>query len=351
MNDVPIQIIVDMLRNDADSLARYLLPGGSYQIGSNEWKCRGTNSPTGEAISVHVGQGDKRGVVGFWNNTPPGGDLLDLIQLVQGTTKGMAVLWAKEWLGINDEHATRLNLKQRKQEQKAWNRQNDERKIADRERRLQNASTIWKDSKPLHGVACTYLSSRGIDPSVADGEIRSHAGLPHPEGGTFPALVARVKNLAGRGVGVWRVFVKPDGSGKAPVETPRLGLGSTKGGAVQIGGVWSEIGVAEGIETALACRQIIAEMLNRTVPVWAALSTSGMRAIELPPGAMFVRIFADADPIKFRNGQITPSPGIEAAEELMERLRNEGRTVTIESPPSGMDWLDVLKSQQVRKAA
>jgi hypothetical protein len=61
-----------------------------------------------------------------------------------------------------------------------------------------------------------------------------------------------------------------------------MGLGVARGGAVRIGGVGHTIGIAEGIETALAVRQLVNEQTGITFPVWAALSANGMQSVEIP---------------------------------------------------------------------
>jgi hypothetical protein len=118
------------------------------------------------------------------------------------------------------------------------------------------------------------------------------------------------------------------------------------GGAVRIGGTWPAIGVAEGLETALACRQLVFEATGHKLPVWSALSTSGMRGLELPAVVTSVRIFADGDPIKFRAGKIQESPGISAAHALAARCEAAGISSTMEISPGGLDWLDALNVQQ-----
>lgn len=337
------------LRGDADSIARHLLPAGSYVAGG-EWRCSGTNSPTGSPISVHVGPGQKQGVCGFWNETPAGGDLLDLYQLVNGCGPKQAIDWAKEWLGLEEAPATKNNLTNRKRSEiAAKKKERDQYDVESRAKRAASASTIWKASGKLEDQGATYLQSRGIDPSYAGQEVRFHRSLPHPSGNVFPALVARVSDVRGHGAGVWRIYVKPTGEDKAPVENPKLGLGSCLGGAVRIGGVWTEIGVAEGVETALACRQMIHKTTGRLIPVWSALSSSGLSGLILPPEVTRVMVFADNDPIKFRHGHIKLSAGMTAAESLVARLKEEGRMAQIEAPPVGMDWLDVLNSAQKRK--
>lgn len=352
ISDLSVGDLSELLRADADAIARSLLPAGRYEMGSTEWRCTGTNSPTGTTICVHVGSGDKQGICGFWNETPNGGDLIDLYQLIHGCSAREAVEWAKEWLGLDAAPATRLNMSHRRRREIETGRKeraaNQAQSVA---RRTASASQIWKQSIPLQGLGAVYLSSRGIDPKYAGTELRYHSSLSYPAGGVFPAVVARVSNIDGRGVGIWRIYLKPTGEGKAPVDNPKLGLGECLGGAVRIGNLWTEIGIAEGVETALACRHFIHKTTNTMMPVWAALSTSGMKAITLPPEVRSVRIFADNDPIKFRSGKIVPSSGLSAAKELATRLKAAGLVVRIQEPPSGLDWLDVLNSVQNGKLA
>src|SRR5262249_15245383 len=139
---------------------------------------------------------------------------------------------------------------------------------------------IWNDSVPLTQdcLAAAYLRSRSIDLKYVTGDqIRFHSSLRHPDGVEFPALVARVQNVNGAGCGIWRIFLSKSGD-KARVSSPKMGLGQAKGGAVRIGipGAWDEIALTEGIETALAVRQMIHMESRRLLPVWACLSTSGM---------------------------------------------------------------------------
>lgn len=335
-----------MLRQDAAILARQLLPEGSIQGG--EWKCSASNSPTGSPISVCIA-GKKKGLCGFWDSEK-GGDMLDLIETVEGLTKKGAVDWAKVWLGIDGGvPATRQNLqaKRVKAQQSIQRREVDS---AEQERRnIAYAQKIWKETVPLSGAAASYLRHRGLDPTFAE-DLRLATSLKHPEGGNFPALVGRVQDVAGKGIGVWRIFVKINGDGKAPVDNPKMGLGKFIGGAVRIGGVDTEIGIAEGFETAIACRQLVSLLVGKRMPVWATLSAAGMAALELPEQISAVRVYADADTEKMRGGIIRPSPGLKAANELADKYRQRGVRVIIERPPTDMDWLDVLNSKVIRAA-
>ncbi len=64
---------------------------------------------------------------------------------------------------------------------------------------------------------------------------------------------------------------------------------------------------------------------------WAALSTSGLRALDLPEQAREVIVLADGD-----------DPGETAAREAALRWKREGRSVRIARPPRGLDFNDVL---------
>lgn len=258
--------------------------------------------------------------------------MLDLIETVNGSSKAEAVEFAKAWLGGD---YTKVSEKQLGDANIAIN-DTEERDGLERQHR---AARIWHSSVPLSGAPAQYIRSRGLDLGFTDGELRASPGLPHPEGGTYPCLIGRVSSIAGKGAGIWRVYVNMDGSGKAPVETPKMGLGEVRGGAIRIGGIWPEIGIAEGIETALACRQLI----EGKIPVWSAMSSAGIRGLELPDGIERVRIFADNDACKYRAGRWRESAGMSAALALAERLDAEGIQAIIESPPTGMDFLDVLR--------
>lgn len=344
--------ISEMLRRDADSVARALLPRGAYEMGNREWRCTGSNSPTGTAISVYVGSGPKQGVCGFWNEAKEGGDLINLYQKVNNCSPREAVAWAKEWLGIGPAPATRGNLAQQRRDLEKQRLARDEkrRRSAKNIRRL--ASGIWRSCRPLSAEGEVYLSGRGLDPAFAGTEIRFHPHLQHPTGQSFPALVGRV-SIGERGVGIWRTYLKPTGEGKAPVDNPKLGLGDCIGGAVRIGGIWTEIGVTEGKETGIAVRQLIHKWTGKHMPVWAALSSSGMAGLIVPEGEVkMVRIFCDNDPVKFREDEMrqrAPSAGVAAAGRLAERLRAAGIEVHIHVPPVGMDWLDVLLANKAQQ--
>jgi putative DNA primase/helicase len=149
-------------------------------------------------------------------------------------------------------------------------------------------------------------------------------------------MVAIVRNpLTGALIGLHRTFLADDGAGKARIAKPRAMLGLCSGGAVMLRPAAEELGVGEGIETCVAVMWACAAL-----PVWAALSTSGLKTLLLPPMplARTVIILCDHD----RNGA-----GERAAYVAAERWLAEGRRVKIALPPNvGNDFNDILSGKR-----
>jgi len=193
-------------------------------------------------------------------------------------------------------------------------------------RRSEVALAIWRSAKPAQGTQVeTYLASRGMHLLLPDA-LRFHAGLKHPSGGIWPAMVALVTSGAdGTPLAIHRTFLARDGGGKAPVDPQKMMLGPCRGGAVRLANPGDVLMVGEGIETCLAA------MLGTGNPAWAALSTSGLRALDLPDAVRDVIVLADGD-----------NPGEAAAQECAGRWKRDGRRVRIARPPQGMDFNDLL---------
>ena len=123
-------------------------------------------------------------------------------------------------------------------------------------KRTEAALTIWKATTPAEGTPVeTYLAARGLHLPLPP-TLRFHAGLKHPSGGIWPAMVA----LVTRGVddvplAIHRTFLARDGSGKAPVDPQKMMLGPCRGGAVRLAPAGDVLMVGEGIETCLAAMQ------------------------------------------------------------------------------------------------
>jgi hypothetical protein len=204
-------------------------------------------------------------------------------------------------------------------------------------KRTDAALAIWRGARSAGETPVeTYLRSRGLTLPIPP-SIRFHAGLKHPSGGVWPAMVALVTQGAdGEPIGIHRTFLASDGSTKAPVDPVKMMLGPCRGGALRLGPAGDALMVGEGIETCLAVMQATGR------PTWAALSTSGLRALDLPHEARDVIVLADGD-----------DPGEAAAQDCARRWKREGRRVRIARPPQGTDFNDLLlhRTPRIEEAA
>ena len=162
--------------------------------------------------------------------------------------------------------------------------------------------------------------------------MRFHSGLKHPSGRIWPTMVA----LVSRGpddapLAVHRTFLTRDGFSKAPVDPQKMMLGPCRGGAVRLTTPTDLLMVGEGIETCAAAMQVTGN------PAWAALSTSGLRGLDLPESVREVIVLADGD-----------DPGEAAARDCALRWRREGRRVRIARPLRGQDFNDMLTGRAPR---
>jgi hypothetical protein len=171
-----------------------------------------------------------------------------------------------------------------------------------------------------------YLAGRSItiDPSRS---LRYAPALRRPDGTCGPAMVARIDGIDGELIGISRTWLIRGDRGIWR-RRDRLMLGRAAGGAVRLAPAAETLMVGEGIETCLAAMQAT------SLPAWAALSTSGMIALALPPNVRTVIILADHD----ANGA-----GERAARAAAGRWLAEGRRVRIAMPPEpGSDFADCL---------
>lgn len=193
-------------------------------------------------------------------------------------------------------------------------------------KRTKQALAIWRAAIPVAGTLVeTYLASRSLIPPRS-GAVRFHPSLKHPSGSYWPSMVGLVTNgCTGEPVGIHRTFLAPDGNGKARLESQKMMLGPCRSGAVRLADAGELLMVGEGIETCLAAMQA------SRLPAWAALSTSGLRALDLPKDVRDVIVLADGD-----------EAGETAARDCALRWKRQGRRVRIARPPQGMDFNDML---------
>jgi putative DNA primase/helicase len=202
---------------------------------------------------------------------------------------------------------------------------------------------IWSKSIPLGDsnaeTGREYFRKRGLTPPTGLSQIRYINELDHsPSGLKFPALLFGLNSPAGYLIGLQRIYLNQDGS-KASTNPNKMSLGKLKGNAIRFDTPDKVLHIAEGPETSLAVREALNE------PTWSTVSAIGLKEINIPTSVKTIFIWADKDKSK---------TGIKAAEELKNKLRLDGKDVTILLPPielaedsKGLDWLDILNEYGV----
>ncbi|HEX7687923.1 MAG TPA: toprim domain-containing protein [Burkholderiaceae bacterium] len=203
------------------------------------------------------------------------------------------------------------------------------RRSGDRIRAILRGSRPIVDGDP----AALYLRRRvGLDASALPQCLRI-AYLPCIEDGieigVFPTLIAPLVKGT-ETVALHRTYLTEQGR-KAPVPTVRKltpAAGILSGCAIPLsapsGGA---IGVAEGIETALAASRLSG------LPTVAAYSASNLASYRWPREARRVIVYGDNDPA-----------GLAAAEGLRSRAAAAGVSCQVVIPEkAGQDWCDVLQ--------
>lgn len=202
--------------------------------------------------------------------------------------------------------------------------------------KLQALRRVWRESKPIQRCdeAFRYLAGRGLRLYDLPESVRLHPGLRYQDGetvGTYAAMLATVTAPDGRAVSLHRTYLQE--AGKAPVSAPRKlmqGL-PLSGAAIRLTAVSEVLGIAEGIETALAAFELF------EVPVWSCVSAQGIESFEPPAGVREVIVFADHD---------TNFAGQAAAYRAAHRLKLKGFEVEVCIPPEPGDWLDELNRRE-----
>jgi putative DNA primase/helicase len=194
---------------------------------------------------------------------------------------------------------------------------------------LQIWRDIWRNAKTAAGTLVeVYLRSRGITIPPPPSSRFAPRLFHRSKTGTvtyWPGMVALVQRGAdGAPIAVHRTYLSPAGS-KAPVDEVKKALAPTAGGAVRLAPATDFLMVGEGIETCLAAMQATG------LPAWAALSTSGLKKLDLPEHVRRITILADGD-----------EDGERAAHRAGARWLAEGREVRIARPPDGCDFNDLI---------
>lgn len=174
-----------------------------------------------------------------------------------------------------------------------------------------------------------YLNRRvGVD--LIPASLRFHPALAYVDEGEVsyhPAMVAAVTFPDGTGATLHRTYLTPEGR-KADVPAPKKLMPGKQlhGASIKLGGFTDALGIAEGIETALAAARKFG------IPVWSCISSGLMESWVPPEGIKRIVIAGDND--RKYGGQ-------SAAYRIAHKLACAGFEVEVRIPEiSGTDWAD-----------
>jgi phage/plasmid primase-like uncharacterized protein len=245
------------------------------------------------------------------------GDALDLIRLELGVDTRGAIAWAREFLG---DPAQLPPGPARSAPAPA----------DDEPDRIRKALRLWDSAvSPIGTLVATYLASRRLvlDPGVAGEVVRFHPSVPwRDEAGEVVRVAAMVGLMRDvitdepRAVHV--TALTPDGR-----KIGKRMRGAAGGAVVKLDAddaVTIGLGVAEGIETALAVRQL------GWRPIWAATSAGAIANLPVLSGVEAFTLFADHD-----------EAGLTAARTCGRRWAEASREAVVRMPRTpGADWND-----------
>lgn len=284
--------------------------------GADRWRFQDWQG-TGSWWCNSCGHGTGLDLVMMWKNC----SLVDAVKLIEGVIGGARLSVRRESGGEAD--------------------------VSDQKNAMRR---VWLKGAALDGrdVASRYLIWRGLTLPSWPSCLRWVLGLPYWMDrdlvGYFPAMVARFVAPDERTANVLRTYLAEPGRKAEVPQARKMMAGPVPfGGAVRLGEAAEVMGVAEGIETALAAS------LLHGMPVWAALSTAGLLRFQPPPVCRKLVVFGDRDE-KFA--------GLAAAGALAHRVCTAKQPIEAEvrMPDSGaadqpwvankVDWNDVLTRQR-----
>ncbi|MHB8816249.1 MAG: primase-helicase zinc-binding domain-containing protein [Steroidobacteraceae bacterium] len=187
-----------------------------------------------------------------------------------------------------------------------------------------SAERIWRMTLPLGTLARTYLTGRGCLLPPGDGDLRFLlASDRHPA-----TLCARVTDaVTGKPISLHFTPLAADGSGHG--ERRLLAGHRKRGGVIRLwpnDSVTYGLGVAEGIETAIAAARIYA-------PMWATIDAGNLASLPVLSGIDCLAVYADHD-----------DAGIAAAQECGRRWLAADREVCVyRSRVPGEDIADLMR--------
>jgi putative DNA primase/helicase len=225
--------------------------------------------------------------------------------------------------------ADRDKLRRAREERQAERARQDAARTAE-------AAALWDACRPAAGsLVDRYLAVHrdGLErPSSAP--VRFHPACPiGDQGRAMPAMVSAVQDGGGAITAVHKTYLTPDGANarRRDGSKVKLSLGPLRDGAVRLQPAGPVLGLAEGVETALAA----AALFN--VPAWTVLARRAHK-VKLPPVVKEVVVFGDNE----RDGQAS-------ATKAADHFQGLGLTVRLRFPPAGDGDFDDLRRRLRRE--
>lgn len=296
---------------------------------------------------------------GFYRDQATGeqGDVIDLVALSLGLSTGDAIRWLADWTGIRKLSGPALAARQAQWREEAGRTEHEDARELDNQRR--RAKAVWlsglKVQPPAAGErpspAWRYFTEcRAIDFAPIGGVPSLIRWLPrhkHTESGLeLPAIVVGIVDHVGELIAIHRTWLKPDGSDKADVRSPRkiwprgwaggvtwLSRGGSKYGPIEAGrrGETSIVILGEGIEDGLT-----AAMGEPRARVAAFLS--------LPNLALLSDMDWAAGYVVLRDNDWSKPQAVEAFDEGFARLQSFGKPCEWTASPHGKDFNELAQA-------
>ncbi|CAK0742670.1 P4 alpha zinc-binding domain protein [uncultured Gammaproteobacteria bacterium] len=194
----------------------------------------------------------------------------------------------------------------------------------------------WSRGRPVTADCPTgrYLTRRIPGLSEFPRSIRSVPSLRYDGNRSFPAMISQVIAPDGSAaVNLHRTWLTEDGR-KAPVEPVRKMMPGPlpKGSAIRLAPAGPVLGIAEGIETALAAS------VRFKIPVWSLIAEGNLQGFRPPAGVEELRIFGDND-----LSMVGQAAAFVTARDVQRECQRDGRTIRLRvliPDAPGADWAD-----------
>lgn len=207
------------------------------------------------------------------------------------------------------------------------------------ERRLEIMRDLFARSEPVYieSEAGKYLDGRGLLrrlDCLNDNALRSVSEYKHKDGSITSAMVGYVSDVDGNTINAQRTFIRDGKKAGLKVDKKCLPGSIPPGSAIRLApDACGVIGIAEGVETALACYDIF------DIPTWAVMGADGMQKFVLPNDVKIDKLVIFADNDESYVGQLS---AYSLARRLHEWARRADKklTIEVEIPNSIGDFAD-----------